>query len=88
MLTFKICNNDLGLPDEICPSDKRHGHLWDGVGREMPISLFPILANKTIALQILFELSDLVLTGGALGSDQNIDRVKQQIAESDLPEDG
>lgn len=88
MLTFKVCNNDLGLPDEICPSNKPHGHLWDGVGREMPVSLYPILTNKTIALQILFELSDLVLAGGALGSNPNIDRVKNQIAECNLPEEG
>lgn len=87
MLTFKVCENNLGLPDEVCPSDRPHGHLWDGVGREMPISLFPILTSKEIALRILFELSDLVLAGGALGKDQNIKRVQEQIANCSLPEE-
>lgn len=87
MLTFKICDNDLGLPDEICPSSTPHGHLWDGVGREMPISLFPVLTSKEIALKILFELSDLVLSGGALGNDPNINLVREQIANCSLPEE-
>jgi hypothetical protein len=87
MLTFKVCNNDLGLPHEICPSSKPHGHLWDGIGSEVPISLFPILTSKEIALRIFFELSDLILSGGALGKDQNIKRVQEQIANCSLPEE-
>lgn len=87
MLTFEVCNNNFGLPNDLCPRYTLHGHLWDGVGREMPITLFPILTTKEVALRILFELSDLVLSGGALGKDQNIKRVQEQIANCSLPEE-
>ena len=86
MLTFKVCENDLGLPEEFCPSNKIHGHLWDGYGRELPISLFPILTTKTIALKILFELSNLILAVSAICLDPNIKRVEEQIAMCDLPD--
>lgn len=85
MLTFEVCKNDRGLPEEICPQDTPHGHIWDG--RDLPVSILPILTNKTVAIETLFQLSDLVLAGGALGSNPNINRVKNQIAECDLPEE-
>lgn len=83
-LSFKVCGGSHGLPHQFCPQDKPHGHLW--AGGEVPVSLFPVLTSKTIALQILFELCDIV-TGNALQHSPTIERVKGEISASQLPDE-
>lgn len=82
-LNFKVCDSSHDLPSQLCPKGKPHGHLWGG---EVPVTFFPVLTNKTIALQILFELCDIV-TGDALKPNPTIERVKEEIRACELPDD-
>lgn len=79
-LSFKVC--DSPRKEFMCPNDKPHGHFW-GHG-EVPVTLFPIITSKTLALEILFDLGDL-LTSNALVHHPGIEKVKEEIAACTLP---
>lgn len=81
-LSFKVC--DSPREEFMCPKGKSHGHFW-GHG-EVPVTLFPIITNKTLALEILFNLGDL-LTPDALVYNPNIEKVKEEISACSLPDE-
>ena len=81
-LKFDICKENIN--EHLCP-EKPHGHLWSG--GELPIVILPYLTNKTIALIALFNTLELLYEPGALANHPGIEKVKQEIADSGLPDD-
>lgn len=77
---FATCDKS----DDWCPKGKLHGHFWRE-DSEIPVNISPDVYTKTEALALLFKLIN-VLTGDALRHNQEVERIKREIADSNLPE--